>query len=94
MDEEEIIHHHHSQFAPSKLPGTKDEVVNSAIHHATSVHELHECPVCVHSYSSCLLSFFFFVPFLVLDFVLAFFLNFLVRVSNLWQFDGFLSMLV
>jgi len=101
MDEDEIIHHHHPhpQFASSKLPHTNNGVVNSAIHPATSVHELLECPVCTNSmyppiHQVCFLFFLCSLPFLISNFVLAFFLNFPIWVSDLWQFGRSLSVSV
>ncbi|GAB4861584.1 E3 ubiquitin-protein ligase sinat3 [Ancistrocladus abbreviatus] len=53
MDEDEIDNHHHphpSHHFASKPPHHNiNGVVNSAIHPATSVHELLECPVCTNS---------------------------------------------
>ncbi|KAI8027348.1 E3 ubiquitin-protein ligase SINAT3 [Camellia lanceoleosa] len=46
MDEDEIHHHRHPQFSSSK---PHNNVVSSAIHPTTSVHELLECPVCTNS---------------------------------------------
>ena len=46
MDEDEIHHLIHPQFPNSK---PHNNVVSSAIHPTTSVHELLECPVCTNS---------------------------------------------
>ncbi|CAL5363886.1 unnamed protein product [Camellia sinensis] len=46
MDEDEIHHYRHHQFSSSK---PHNNVVSSAIHLTTSVHELLECPVCTNS---------------------------------------------
>ncbi|KAK2993882.1 hypothetical protein RJ640_003994 [Escallonia rubra] len=47
MEEDEIHLHHHPQFSSSKPHNSN--LVHSAIHPTTSVHELLECPVCTNS---------------------------------------------